>query len=238
MTGAASLGAHVTSRGLNYTATGTDLVPINAPLVVHDLDQERRAVGNYFVAKLGRARAADVLALCRSWQPDVVVRDEVDFGSAVAAQAAAVPHVPVVVIGAGGFVLPEVVREPLDALAASFGLPRQDNVAMLHRHLTLTPFPASFRDPADPLPGKVVGYRQLTPSEGASSARPLRVYVTWGRFSTLNQAICLRQQPSGPPAAPRSPTSSWRPANTWTRQASAACPTMSRFSSSCSRMRR
>jgi UDP:flavonoid glycosyltransferase YjiC (YdhE family) len=87
LTGAAALAPHVTRRGLAYAASGPDLHPISAPLAVHDVEQERRAIGDYFVAVLGRARAADLLGLCRSWRPDVVVRDEVDFGAVIAAES-------------------------------------------------------------------------------------------------------------------------------------------------------
>jgi hypothetical protein len=163
VTGAASLRAHVRARELPFVATGPDLEPIHAPLVVRDLNQERRAVANYFVARLGRARAPALLDLCRSWRPDVVVHDEVDFGSVIAAAAAAVPHVVVIVIGAGVFILPELVREPLAVLASDFGLEGTDAITLLHRHLTLTPFPESFRDPRDPLPGTVFGYRVAHP---------------------------------------------------------------------------
>lgn len=63
VSGAASLAGHVAARGLQYVATGPDLRPIQAPLVVHDVDQERAAVGAYFVSRLGRARAAALVDL-------------------------------------------------------------------------------------------------------------------------------------------------------------------------------
>jgi len=192
VTGAAALAAHVTRRGLSYVPSGPDLRPISAPLVVHDVNSERQAVGSYFVARLGRARAADVVELCRRWRPDVVVRDEIDFGAAIAAEVTGVPHAVVVVIGAGGFVLPEVVQEPLDALARDFGLEGADSVALLHRHLTLTPFPAQFRDPADPLLGNVLGYR-LPPAPGSDAARRgWSVYVTLGTIFNTESGDLLR----------------------------------------------
>lgn len=64
VTGAASLGRHVTARGLAFIASGPDLLPIHAPLVVHDIDTERQAVADHFVARLGRSRATAVLNLC------------------------------------------------------------------------------------------------------------------------------------------------------------------------------
>ncbi len=96
---------------------------------------------------MGRARAVDVLALCTSWRPDVVVRDEVDFGAAVAAEAVGLPHAAVVVLGAGGFIKPALVRDPINRLRGDLGLRPADGLAMLHRHLTLTrsPGPSGIR---------------------------------------------------------------------------------------------
>lgn len=81
-----------------------------------------------------------------------IVRDEVDFGAAVAAERLGIPHAAIVVLAAGGLIHPDLVAEPLDALRAEHGLPADPEVAMLHRHLTLVPVPVSFRTPRDPLP--------------------------------------------------------------------------------------
>jgi hypothetical protein len=89
VTGAAALAAaRDPPRARRTPPPDPDLHPISAPLAVRDVEEERRAMGRYFVAVLGRARAYDVLGLCRSWRPDVVVRDEVDFGAAIAAKPA------------------------------------------------------------------------------------------------------------------------------------------------------
>lgn len=192
VTGAASLRRHAAARGLAFAPSGPDLEPVHAALVVHDVDDERRAGASHFVGRLGHARAAAVLDLCRSWQPDVVVRDEVDVGAAVAAEAAGLPHVAVVVLGAGGFIVPELVRGPLGDLRAAYGLDRDGAVAMLHRHLTLTPFPACFRDPADPLPGKVVDYRVPTPPETGKNGTGRTVFVTLGTIFNTESEDLLR----------------------------------------------
>ncbi len=191
VTGAASLGGHVTARGLAFAATGPDLVSIAAPLTVHDVNDERRIVASYFVARLGRARARHVLDLCSSWQPDVVVRDEVDFGAAVAAEAAGLPHVQVIVIGAGGFILPELVHDPLNALLAEFGA-EQAGFDMLHRHLTLTPFPASFRDPAHPLAGPAISYHVPPPPKIRSKWTKRSLFVTLGTIFNTESGDLLR----------------------------------------------
>lgn len=200
VTGAASLAGSVTSRGLAFTATGPDLQPIHAPLAVHDLDKERRAVARYFVARLGRSRAEAVLELCRSWRPHVIVRDEVDFGAAVAAEAARLPHVRVIVIGAGQFILNELVSEPLNLLLSEFGVAEVEGVDWLHRHLTLTPFPPSFRSREDPLPGTVVPYNVPAPAKAAGSETT--VFVTLGTIFNTESGDLLRTAALGAAACP------------------------------------
>lgn len=190
VTGASSLARSVRSRGLTFTPTRPDLTPIHAPLVVHDLGKERRAVADYFVARLGRARAAAVLELARSWRPHVIVRDEVDFGAAVAAEAVGVPHVAVIILGAGQFIVPEIVRDPLDRLLSEFGVRDLAAVDLLHRHLTLTPFPASFRSPDDPLPGNVVGYQVPASARAVRSERS--IFVTLGTIFNTESGDLLR----------------------------------------------
>lgn len=200
VTGAASLADSATSRGLAFRATGPDLQPIHTPLAVHDLDKERRAVGGYFIARLGRSRAEAVLELCRSWGPHVVVRDEVDFGAAVAAEAAGLPHVRVIVIGAGHFILSELVAEPLNLLLAQFGVTQVAGVSWLHRHLTLTPFPPSFRSRQDPLRGRVIPYNVPAPAKAAGSERG--VFVTLGTIFNTESGDLLRKAALGAAACP------------------------------------
>jgi UDP:flavonoid glycosyltransferase YjiC (YdhE family) len=200
ITGAASLAAQATYRGLAFTATGPDLRPIHAPLVVHDVDEERRAVASYFVAKLGRSRAEAVLGLCRSWRPHVIVRDEVDFGAAVAAEAAGLPHVRVIVIGAGQFILRELVSDPLHMLLSEFGVKDVEGFDALHRHLTLTPFPMAFRSAGDPLPGKVFRYHVPAPPRAARSERT--VFVTLGTIFNTESGDLLRTAALGAAACP------------------------------------
>ena len=114
--------------------------------------------------------------LAGQWRPDVVVRDELDLGAAVAAEALGLPHAAVTVIAAGGFVRPDVVGAALDDLLREHGLP--PDASMLHRHLTVVPVPPTFRDPTDPVPGRVVHVRPAGWS--ASRGGPPLVLVTLG----------------------------------------------------------
>jgi UDP:flavonoid glycosyltransferase YjiC (YdhE family) len=122
------------------------------PLQPVDRAHEERVVRDSFAGRLARERAGRLLAVAGEWSPDVVVRDEVDFGAAVAAERLGLPHASIIVLAAGGMIRPDLLRGPLDRLRAEHGLPADPGTEMLHRHLTLVPVPASFRSPSDPLP--------------------------------------------------------------------------------------
>lgn len=146
----------VTSQGWGAVPSGgnTLLDPrARRRLAAVDRQAEELAVRRSFAGQLARERTVRLLEIAREWQPDLIVRDEVDFAGAVAAEVLGLPHAAVVVIAAGGFLRPEVVDEPLAALRAEHGLdPTEDGMAVLHRYLTVVPVPPSFRDPNDPLP--------------------------------------------------------------------------------------
>lgn len=188
--GAAALGPVVEGAGLVFVPAGPDVVAQHVPLQPVDLEREEWAIRDSFADRMARHRAADLLPLCARWSPQVVVRDEMDFGAAVVAERLGIPHATVLVIAAGSFVRPEVVAEPLDRLRAEHGLPPDPTLATLGRHLVLSPFPPSFRDPADPPPATAHGFRPFE-VEGRSAGRA--VYVTLGTiFNTESGDLLAR----------------------------------------------
>lgn len=122
------------------------------PLVPADRQAEERAVRNFFAGKGARERAYRLVDLLERWRPDLVVRDEMDFGAAVAADAVGLPHAAVVVIAAGGFERDDIVGEPLAALRSEFGLVPETALQALHRYLLIVPVPPRFRGPQHSLP--------------------------------------------------------------------------------------
>ncbi len=126
-------------------------------------------------------------ALASDWAPDVMVADEFDFGSVIAAEVLSVPHATVLVNAAGSLIRPEVVGPTLDRLRQEHGLAPDPDLGAASRYLVLTPFPPGFRDPAFPLPPTAHGFRMIvSPDEPARApwARHLEgeatVYVTLG----------------------------------------------------------
>lgn len=130
-----------------------------APLLAPDLAREEAVLRHGFAGAVARRRAASVRALCERWAPDLIVRDELDFGVLVAAESLGLPHVTVLVSASGAFVRPQLVAAPLDMLRAAHGLPPDPELAEPARHLVLSPCPPRFRDPAFPLPATALAFR-------------------------------------------------------------------------------
>ena len=151
----------VKALGFAALAAGSDagLTPQRLPLAPIDLERDMGAVGDHFVRRIGRERAAAMLPLYGAWRPDVLVCEEFDFGAMVAAEALGLPHATVLIGATGSFVRADVVAQPLNEVRAEHGLPPDQGLAMLDRQLVLSPFPPSLRDPEYPLPTAALPFR-------------------------------------------------------------------------------
>jgi UDP:flavonoid glycosyltransferase YjiC (YdhE family) len=160
--GRRSAAAVVEAHGFSLFAepTGTpDGPPTISPLLELDMEREYRVLRDGYADRTARVRADRLLELSAGLDPDLIVCDEVDFGSMIAAERLGLPHATVLVNASGSFVRPDVVTEPLDALRAEHGLRPDPGLVMLSRDLVLSPFPPSFRDPAYPLPANALSLR-------------------------------------------------------------------------------
>ncbi len=154
--------------------------PPPEPLVKVDPNQLDWELRENFARRGAQRHAAKLLELAREWQPDIVIRDEVDFGAAVAAERLAIPCVNVLVLAAGGFLRKSVIAEPLHELRGAYGLPDDPELAMLDGGLVLSPFPPSFRSPSVPLPAQAFSFRPGAVTRPNRAARRQAVYVTLG----------------------------------------------------------
>lgn len=175
----------VEALGFNVfpTERARDAPAERIPLRALDARREEREFRDGFADRIARDRATRILALCADWRPDLLVCDETDFGSMIAAERLGLPHASVLVT-APGFVRPDLIAEPLSALRAEHGLPPDPELAMLSRYLVLSPFPPSFRDPAFPLPATAHAIR-LSAVEPAPSDGVPTVYFTLGTVFNL-----------------------------------------------------
>ena len=139
------------------------------PLLAVDPEREACAIRNTFAGRIARERADSLLTVCAEWSPDILVRDEIDFGSAVSAERLGLPHATVLCIASGSFVPSSLVVEPLNDLRAAHGLAADPGLAMLDRYLVLSPFPASFRDQAFPPSPNMHLFRSVSAEDSADS---------------------------------------------------------------------
>ena len=119
------------------------------PLAVVDREASEVEFAENFAGKGSRRHATALQEHLRAWRPDVVVRDEADFGSSIAAEVLGIPTVTVLVLAAGTLLRPELVAPHLAQLRADHGLPPDPGLAMVTGGPVLSPFP-SFRDPESP----------------------------------------------------------------------------------------
>ncbi len=171
-------------EALGFTAfapeSGSSELPSERiPLQPLDTERELRAMVQGFAASIARDRAPRVLELCEQWRPDVIVREEFDFGTAVAAERLGVPDATVLVSASGAFPRPAEIGEALQEVRADHGLAPDPGLGMLTRNLVIAPFPPSFRDPASPLPATALSIRQGPPATVAP--HPVKtIYFTLG----------------------------------------------------------
>jgi len=152
---------------------GSGKPPPRLPLRPVDIEREEREFRERFAGGGARERAPGVLALCKVWQPDVLVIDETDFGSMLAAESAGRPYASVVVlIASGSFTRPDLIGEELDVLRAEYGLPPDPELQVLSRHLVLAPGPPSLRDPDYPLPSTAHSFRPAATPDGGAGTPP------------------------------------------------------------------
>src|ERR1700690_1914065 len=149
------------------------------------------ALREIFAGLNARAALPKLLETIAAWRPDLVVRESAEFGAAVAADRAGLPHARVAVhMVSFEDAFPALVAEPIDKLRRDVGLPHVE-AGFLRSEPVFTAFPASLDDPRDkrpqlrtPIPFRVRLVEEAPRPAPASWAppgdsRPL-VYVTFG----------------------------------------------------------
>ncbi|GIG55753.1 glycosyl transferase [Longispora fulva] len=158
--------------------------PDHGPLEPADPAGEARHLREGFAGTGARRHAAVLPGIVARWRPDLLVRDEVDFGAAIVAELLGLPCATVLVLAAGTFLRPEIVAEPLHELRAEKGLPPDPALTMLERGLVLSPFAPSFRSPAAPLPPTAFSYRATAGAPARAATTRPTVYFTLGTIYT------------------------------------------------------
>lgn len=171
------------------------------PLLPLDPVREERDLRERFVREGARRRAVGMLDRIAEWRPDVVICDEVDFGSVIAAERVGIPYATVVVLAAGGMIRPDVVAAALDEIRVEHGLSPDPSLAALERYLVLSPGPPGLRDQRFPLPRTAHGVRNEIPepTRGGKPPWPVTrpdgqaVYVTLGTIFNIESGDLLER---------------------------------------------
>ena len=189
----------VTEAGFTALQTSEPRPQANAReesrLTAPDVRREEQAMREGFAGRGARRHAQAVRAIALEWKPDVIVRDEVDFGTAIAAESLGIACATVIVLLAGGLIRPDTVAEPLDALRAEYGLDPDPDLTKLRGDLVIMPGPASLRDPRYPLPADTFWCRPdhavlpdhaILEAAGSGGEQP-KVYFTLGTIDTFRE---------------------------------------------------
>jgi UDP:flavonoid glycosyltransferase YjiC (YdhE family) len=151
-----------------------------APLEVMDARATEVEFADNFADRGARRMAAAVPDVIREFGPDLVLRDETDLGTTIAAELLGVPVASHLVLAAGLLLRPELVAPRLDALRAEHGLPPDPALTRLTSGLVLSEAAPSFRSPGSPLSLRPTYYRSVRTPRSPTNGGRASVYVTLG----------------------------------------------------------
>ena len=152
----ADLGPAVERTGLRYWAMGAASLEAAFSTIdgISELTGRRRLmriVTEGFATIHARHFAEGVLALAAEWRPDVIVREDMELGSWIAAERLGVPCV-VVQATAWRPPIRRLASEPQNRIREEHGLPPDPDLTGHDGALWFTTRPPSLRSGADPMP--------------------------------------------------------------------------------------
>jgi UDP:flavonoid glycosyltransferase YjiC (YdhE family) len=183
--------------GGEFPQGGPDMAKRAESIMRMPPEARREHMANMFVGHFARAMAPDVVALASGWRPDLLVRDSMDFGGAIAAERLGIPHASIQV----GAALPQDYAHPLmvarlDEVRATVGLPPDPEQRALYPYLHLCFVPSHYLGGAMPATAHFFqpaifdqsGDERLPAwaSQLGQNGRPV-VYVTLG--TVFNKAV-------------------------------------------------
>lgn len=106
-----------------------------------------------FVDTSANYMSHDLLELCQTWRPDIIVRDAFEYGGCIAAELLGIPHAAIdMELYVPNHVVKESMEPPLAYLRSAYGLPPHPALEMLARYLYLSYIPPSYQFPDYHLP--------------------------------------------------------------------------------------
>lgn len=155
---APSFCATVQAKGFQSLPAGLDWLEAEADRVFPEMRElSMNEQGSWFIRDIFADIAAhkmvpDLLAIGREWRPDVLVRNDYEFGSCVAAECLGVPQAT---ISVSFFWSPSILQrqigDQLAYLRSAYHLPPYPALAMLYPYLYLTYAPPRWQAQAPPV---------------------------------------------------------------------------------------
>jgi UDP:flavonoid glycosyltransferase YjiC (YdhE family) len=173
--GGASLGPTLARQGLRHVEAGVpDLPAMFEAIDAGRYDGPRLSVQVWsrgFAWVVARPMALGLLALAQEWRPDLVVHEDSEQGTWIAAERLGIPHVALQATAWRGS-MQRLSAEPANRLRAELGLAEDPALTSWHRYGFLATRPRSLLDPSDPLPSTATEIRPVMPEDDGSTSAP------------------------------------------------------------------
>jgi UDP:flavonoid glycosyltransferase YjiC (YdhE family) len=176
--------------GFDFLPCGLDFDPADSPLLrlpgqEHLADAPmvvRQLVG--FAAGLGPPFARDLLARGPAWRPDVIVREPVEFGSAIVAERW---HIPYASVMWAIYINPRfLMREAFAGVCGDFGLDAEAVIDGFDRYLVIRYLPPSWQIALSPDPAATIAFRTAPFDRSMEDASP-----AWLATPPSRRTVCV-----------------------------------------------
>ncbi len=205
----ASLAGIAEGAGFRFEAIGPETLGQAAAAFpeIATFTGRRRAVLTFksvFCGPVAAGMADGLDAIAAGWRPDVMVREDLEFGSSLVAEGRGIP-LATIQATAWRPRMRDLAVEPLNLLREQRGLAPDPELRALHGSIFFTTRPASLRDPDEPLPDSSAELRPIADDRrsedaGADPFPPRngrsRLAATLGTVNT-GQVEVLRQIAEG-----------------------------------------
>lgn len=173
--GGSAIGPALAGSGLRHVEAGPpDLATVFAAIEADRLQGPRLAVQVWalgFAEVVARPMARALLELARDWAPELVVHEDSEQGTWIAAERLGIPHVALQATAWRSSML-RLSAGPAGRIRDELGLPPDPGLATWHRFGFLATRPLSLRDPADPLPATATEIRPEPPADDGATVAP------------------------------------------------------------------
>ena len=176
--------------GFDFLPCGVDYDPADSPLLRLPGQEHlagapmvaRQLVG--FAAGLGPPFARDLLARGPAWRPDLIVREPVEFGSAIAAERWQIPYASVMW---AIYINPRfLMREAFAGVCHDFGLDADTVIDGFDRHLVIRYLPSSWQIALSPDPPATAAFCTV-PFDRSSESGP----AAWLAKPPSHPTVCV-----------------------------------------------